>query len=205
MRCTKCACHERSRYSDNEDGRSLKHHGDKLGLYTEQEEKDFEHVSNLKHYKEQITASLTHAICNQDDHCDLNPLPGTPSYSLSRLEKETKQLIKLGPWDYFLLKILAPILDALHAIAACGGTITALHWGVWVVKSIIRIGKTCLNKPEPEPKFPASMLLELMGDSRPDPEVVVSGKKKFSQGVRYTKGSTSSEDMVELSPPLTRL
>ena len=89
-------------------------------------------------------------------------------------------MIKLSPWDYFLLKILAPILDALHAIAACGGTITALHWGVWVVKSIIRIGKTCLNKPEPEPKFPASMLLELMGDSRPDPEVVVSGKKKFS-------------------------
>ena len=74
MRCTKCACHERSRYSDNEDGRSLKHHGDKLGLYTEQEEKDFEHVSNLKHYKVQITASLTHAICNQDDHCDLNSI-----------------------------------------------------------------------------------------------------------------------------------
>ena len=184
---------------------SFKHHGDELGLYTEQEERDFEYVSNLKYYKEQITASLTHAVCEADAECDLNPLPGTPSYSLSRLEKETKELIELGPWEYFLMKVLAPILQALHIIAACGGFITAIQWGFWALRAVIRIVKTCLYQPEPEPKFPASMLLELMGDSRPDPEVIVSRKKKLTQGVRYTKGSTSSEDMVELSPPLTRI
>ena len=75
---------------------SLKHHADEVGLYTEQEEKDFEHISSFKNYKELITESLTHAICNTDDHCDLSPLPGAPSYSLSRLEKEAKELADLG-------------------------------------------------------------------------------------------------------------
>ena len=61
-----------------------------------------------------------HAICSTDDHCDLNPLPGAPSYSLSRLEKEAKELVDLGPWEYFLVKVLAPIMDALHIIGGCG-------------------------------------------------------------------------------------
>ena len=130
---------------------SLKHHADELELYTEQEERDFEHVSNFKHYKELITDSLTHAICNQEDHCDLNPLPGAPSYSLSRLEKEAKELVELGPWEYFLVKILAPILDALHMIAGCGGLVYAMTWAIWAVKIAIRMGKACLNKPEPGP------------------------------------------------------
>ena len=33
----------------------LSHHADEVGLYTEQEERDFEHVSGLLHYKEQVT------------------------------------------------------------------------------------------------------------------------------------------------------
>ena len=179
---------------------SLKHQGDELGLYTEQEERDFEHVSNLKHYKELITDSLTHAICNQDDHCDLNPLPEAPSYSLSRLEKKAKELVELRPWDYFLVKILAPILQALHMIAGCGGFVYAMTWAVWTVKTVIRVGKSCLYKPEPEPKFPASMLMELMGDSKP-PEVVVS--RKPTQSVRYKRGSSSDDENVEI--PLTRI
>ena len=77
----------------------------RTSFYTEQEEREFEHVSNFKHYKELITDSLTHAICTQDSHCDMNPLPGAPSYSLSKLENEAKELVELGPWEYFLVKV----------------------------------------------------------------------------------------------------
>ena len=119
---------------------SLKHPADEVGLYTEQEEKDFEHISSFKNYKELITESLTHAICNSDDHCDLNPLPGAPSYSLSRLEKEAKELMDLGPWEYFLVKVLAPIIDALHIIGGCGGFLYAMTWVIWAVQTAIRMG-----------------------------------------------------------------
>ena len=74
--------------------------------------------------------SLTHTICNSNDHCDLNPIPGAPSYSLSRLEKEAKELVDLGPWEYFLVKILAPIIDALHMIAGWGGFVYAMTWAI---------------------------------------------------------------------------
>lgn len=36
----------------------LSHHADEVGLYTEQEERDFEHVTSLLHCKEQVTHSL---------------------------------------------------------------------------------------------------------------------------------------------------
>ena len=35
----------------------LNHHGDEIGLYTEQEDRDFEHISGLLYYKEQVTSS----------------------------------------------------------------------------------------------------------------------------------------------------
>ena len=40
----------------------LSHHADEVGLYTEQEERDFEHVSGLLHYKEQVTRTLVHYL-----------------------------------------------------------------------------------------------------------------------------------------------
>ena len=181
---------------------SLKHHADEIGLYTKQEKKDFKHISSFKNYKELIKESLTHAICNSDDHCDLNPLPRAPSYSLSRLEKEAKELVDLGPWEYFLVKILAPIIDALHMIAGCGGFVYAVTWAIWAVKIAIRMGKACLNKQKPEPKFPASVLMELMGDAR-SPEVVVSAPRRSTPNMWYKKGSTSDDENVEI--PLTRI
>lgn len=45
----------------------LSHHADEVGLYTQQEEQDFEHISNLLHYREQVTGTLVHAVCSQDD------------------------------------------------------------------------------------------------------------------------------------------
>ena len=76
---------------------NLKHHGDESELYTEKEEHNFDHVSNLKYYREQVTASLIHAVCSADSERDLNPLPGSPSYSLSKLDKETKPFVNYQP------------------------------------------------------------------------------------------------------------
>ena len=180
---------------------TLKHHADEVGLYTEQEEKDFEHVSSLKNYQNLVTGSLVHAICSSDDHCDLNPLPGTPSYSLSRLENEVKEMVDLGPWEYFLVKVCAPLLEALRIIGCCGGFIYAMTWVWWLIKLVMRMSKVCLNKPKPEPKFPASVLLELMGDSRP-PEVVVT--RRTTPTVRYRRGSNSDDD-GEVDIPLTKI
>ena len=56
----------------------LSHHTDEVGLYTEQEKRDFEHISGLLHYKEQVAGTLVHAVCSQDDECELNLLPGSP-------------------------------------------------------------------------------------------------------------------------------
>ena len=116
----------------------------------------------------------------------------------------TKDFVSLGPYEYFLQKVLAPILQAIHAVAVCGGLITAVQWSVWAVKFVKKMLKTCFKTSAPEPNFSPEMLLELMGDSIPDPEIAISGKR-ITQGVRYTKGSTCSEDKVELSPPLTRI
>ena len=74
-----------------------------------------------------------------------------------------------------------------------------MQWSVWAVKFVKKMLKTCFKTPAPEPNFSPEMLLELMGDSRPDPEIAVSGKR-ITQGERYTKGSTCTEDKVELSP-----
>ena len=106
---------------------------DEVGLYAEQE-CDFEHISRLLHYKEQVT-------CSQDDECELSPLPGSPSYSLSKLEKETVKFVELGPWDYFLVKILGPIWMGVSFVGICGGLITAIQHRVWVARS--RVCKSC--------------------------------------------------------------
>ena len=174
----------------------------RTSFYTEQEEREFEHVSNFKHYKELITDSLTHAICTQDSHCDLNPLPGAPSYSLSKLENEAKELVELGPWEYFLVKVLAPIIYALHIVAGCGGFVYAMTWILWAVKTAIKVGKMCFSKPKPEPKFPASMLMELMGGEK-SPEVVVSAPRRQAKTVRFKKESSSDDKNIE--NPLTRI
>jgi len=121
----------------------LSHHADEVGLYTEQEERDFKHVSGLLHYKEQVTGTLVHAICAQDDECELNPLPGSPSYSLSKLEKETVEFVELGSWDYFLDKILGPIWTGVSYIGICRGIITAVHYDAWAAKSGVRVCKSC--------------------------------------------------------------
>ena len=78
----------------------------------------------------------------------------------------------------------------------------AMTWAIWAVKIAIRMGKACLDKPKPEPKFSASVLMELMVDSR-SPEVVVSAPRRSAPIVWYQKGSSSDDENVEV--PLTRI
>ena len=94
-------------------------------------------------------------------------------------------------------------MDALHIIGGCVGFLYAMTWAIWAVKIAIRMGKACLNKPKPEPKFPASVLMELMGDSR-SPEVVVAAPRRSTPNIRYKKGS-NSDDEEEVDIPLTRI
>lgn len=81
---------------------NLSHHGDELGLYTEVEECNFDHILGLRYYAEQVTTSLIHAVCKHDAGYELNPLPGSPFYSLSKLEQETKDFVTLEAYEYFL-------------------------------------------------------------------------------------------------------
>ena len=111
-----------------------------------------------------------HAVCSQDKECDLNPLPGSPSYSLSKLEKETVEFVELGPWEYFLVKILGPIWMGVSFVGICGGLITAFQHGAWAVKSGAKLCKSCKRKtPSDEELRTANLLMELMGDSQSMP------------------------------------
>ena len=159
------------------------HHADEVGLYTEQEERDFEHVSSLLHYKEQVTGTLVHAVCSQDDECDLNPLAGSPSYSLSKLEKETVEFVELGPWDYFLVKILGPIWMGVSFVGICGGLITAFQHGAWVARSGVRVCKSCKKTESDDQVRTAHLLMEFMGDSQSMP---MNNRRAPPPDVRYT-------------------
>ncbi len=175
----------------------LSHHADEVGLYTQQEEQDFEHISNLLHYREQVTGTLVHAVCSQDSECDLNPLPGSPSYSLSKLEKETVEFVELGPWDYFLVKILGPIWMGFSFVGICGGLITAFQHGVWAAKSGARVCKSCKKKPQSDEELrTANLLMELMGDSQSMP---MNNRRAPPPDVRYTTRFGNKEEKVEIT------
>ena len=92
----------------------------------------------------------------------------------------------------------------MHAVAIVGGLITSIQWSIWVVKFARKVFKSCFKTPTPEPTFNPEILLELMGDSRTDLEAAVS-VRRARPGVRYTKGTTDSEDKAKMSPPLNRL
>jgi hypothetical protein len=174
----------------------LSHHADEVGLYTQQEEQDFEHISNLLHYREQVTGTLVHAVCSQDKECDLNPLPGSPSYSLSKLEKETVEFVELGPWEYFLVKILGPIWMGFSFVGICGGLITAFQHGAWAVKSGAKLCKSCKRKtPSDEELRTANLLMELMGDNQSMP----MNNRRAPPDVRYTSRFGNKEEKVEIT------
>ena len=145
---------------------------------------------------EQITGTLMHAVCSQDEECDLNPLPGSPSYSLSKLEKETVEFVELGPWDYFLVKILGPLWMGILFVGICGGLITAAQHGVWAAKSGVRVCKSCKKTTETDEQLrTAQLLVELMGDAQSMP---MNNRRGPPPNVRYTARQGNKEEKVEL-------
>ena len=158
----------------------------------------------LRYYTKQVTTSHIRAVCNQDSGCDLNPLPGSISYSLSKLEQETKDFVTLGVYEYILQKIVAPLIQSIYVKAAVVGLITAAQWIYWAFSFSKRVALTCCRPAQPEPQFCLEILLEFMGDSRADTQEAATLKKGLPC-VWYTKGRLEAEDNVEINTPLQRV
>ena len=98
---------------------------DELGLFTAAaEEADFDHIAGLRGYTDQTTLPIVHSVCKQDESCNLNPLPGTPSKSLTKLESEFQDFVHLGGFKYFVKRICEPVLQVARWFSAIGGFIT---------------------------------------------------------------------------------
>jgi hypothetical protein len=82
-------------------------------LYTATEEREFDHIAGLWYYTEQVTNSIVHAVCKNAKGCDLNPLSGTPSYSLTKLERRHRIVLLLhnGNWLYWTICLVKRALS----------------------------------------------------------------------------------------------
>ena len=98
-----------------------KHSDDKIGLYTEAEETDFDHLQGLAGYTDQVTKKVAQAACQPDNTCELKSLPGAPYYNLTYLEESVEDLANLTPWAYFMKVAGTPIYTAYKDIGAAGG------------------------------------------------------------------------------------
>ena len=94
---------------------------------------DFDHIALLSYYTDQVTSIKDHAVCKDDTGCDLKPLPGTLSYSLTKLEQKAEDFVTLGGWQYFLKKVCEPVWNVVQVYAVIGGCITATQWLYWTI------------------------------------------------------------------------
>jgi hypothetical protein len=70
---------------------------------------------------EHVASSIVHAVCRNEKGCDLNPLPGTPSYSLTKLEQEAQDY--MDGWQFFFKKVCERVWNVISIHAVCGGCI----------------------------------------------------------------------------------
>jgi len=80
-------------------------------VYTTAEEADFYHVAGLH---QPGPSSIVYAICRGDELCELNGLPGGPSYSLTKLENEFQDMLHLEGFHYFIKKFCEPMLQGVQ-------------------------------------------------------------------------------------------
>ena len=107
------------------------------------------------------------------------------------------EFVELGPWDYFLVKILGPIWMGFSFVGICGGLITAFQHGVWAAKSGARVCKSCKKKPQSDEELrTAHLLMELMGDSQSMP---MNNRRAPPPDVRYTSRFGNKEEKVEIT------
>ena len=127
-------------------GFSPKHADDEIGLYTEAEETDFDHLQGLAGYTDQVTKKVAQAVCQSDNTRALKSLPGAPSYHLAYLEESTEDLANLTPWEYFMKVAETPMYTCYRDIGAAGGWITVIQWLVWIIQLLRRPWRACRGK-----------------------------------------------------------
>ena len=62
---------------------------------------------------------------------------------MKMLEKETVEMLQLGPYGYFSTDIVTPICRVFSLSIICGGGITAVSWARWAASIGIRMCKAC--------------------------------------------------------------
>ena len=183
-------------------GFSPKHSDDEVGLYTEAEETDFDHLQGLAGYTDQVTKKVAQAVCQSDNTCVLKSLPGAPSYNLAYLEDSIEDLANLTPWEYFMKVAGTPMYTAYKDVGAAGGWITVIQWLVWIIRLLRKAWRACrgkgINQAHYDPeglKAEALALSELMGPGAPTLEIKQSKKRKHL--VRYIRGQNDDSDGAE--------
>ena len=157
-----------------------------MGLYTEAEENDFDHLQGLAGYTDQVTKKV-------DNSCALKSLPGAPAYNLAYLEESVENMANLNSWDYFMRVARTPIYTVYKDIGSAGGWIIIIQWLIWLIQVLRKAWRALrgkgINRAHQDPegfKAEALALAELMGPGpNRNPEVKKSKKK---QQIRYTKG-----------------
>ena len=61
------------------------------GLYSVGELRQWQHLQEVPHYQNLLTADLAQGVCSGFEGCALTPVPGAPSYTLSNLEANALQ------------------------------------------------------------------------------------------------------------------
>ena len=185
-----------------ERGFSPKHSDDEVGLYTEAEENDFDHLQGLAGYTDQVTKKVAQAVCQADNSCALKSLPGAPAYNLAYLEESVENMANLNSWDYFMRVAGTPIYTAYKDIGSAGGWIIIIQWLIWLIQVLRKAWRALrgkgINRDHHDPegfKAEAVALAELMG---PGPDRSPERKKsKKKQQMRYTKGDGNESDGCE--------
>ena len=181
-------------------GFAPKHSDYEVGLYTEAEETDFDHLQGLAGYTDQVTKKVAQAVCQSDNTCALKSLPGAPSYNLAYLEESIEDLANLTPWEYFMKVAGTPMYTCYKDIGAAGGWITVIQWLVWIIQLLRKAwrGKG-INQAYFDPKGQKAEALALAEFKVPGaaiPEVKRSKKRK--QLVRYIRGQDDESDGLNM-------
>ena len=119
-----------------ERGFSPTHSDDEVGLYTEAEENDFDHLQGLAGYTDQGTKKETQAVCQADNKWVLKLVPGAPACNLAYLKESRENVANLNSWECFMKGAGTQLYRAY--IGAAGGWITMIQWLGWLIPVIRR-------------------------------------------------------------------
>ena len=150
---------------------------------------------------EHVASSIVHAVCRNEKGCDLNPLPGTPSYSLTKLEQEAQDY--MDGWQFFFKKVCERVWNVISIHAVCGGCIADNTIGLLDHFLMKRALSACCKSLLP---FREQVLCWnahcFYGGFKLQVRCASSFHRTKKGGICYTKGMKESEDDLELWAPL---